>query len=181
MTLEIAPEAAQRAVELQDLAARTGPGARPTPEQLARLAELDVGADGYLQQKRNANTARAYAADWAVWSEFCAAVGIPEVPASRGSLTAFVRFRWLAGHAPATIERSFSGISHGHTERGVQIDRAATRHARAVLAAEVRARPSRDSRRAAAGRPRPSPWSSSGGSSPHALTTRVGGGTGRCC
>ncbi|MFI0480396.1 hypothetical protein [Actinomadura sp. 9N215] len=117
-----------------------GPGATSTPEQLARLAEPDADASAgvHLQRQRNANTARAYERDWTTWAESCAAVGIPEVPATRGRVTAFVRWRWLAGHAPGTIERNLSVISDGHTQRGVQIDRAATRHGRAVLDAEVR-------------------------------------------
>ncbi|MEU6745328.1 tyrosine-type recombinase/integrase [Spirillospora sp. NPDC046719] len=61
------------------------------------------------------------------------------MPATRGSLTAYVKWRWLAGHAPATIERAPAGIAAGHAERSVQIDRAATRQARTVLAAEIRA------------------------------------------
>ncbi|MFC6883500.1 tyrosine-type recombinase/integrase [Actinomadura yumaensis] len=139
MTLEVVPSTVDRARALHDLAERTAPGHRPTAEELARIAALDAGADDYARANRNPNTARAYKLDRALWIEFCAALGVPPFPSSRGLLVAFVRWRWLAGDSPATVERHIAGVSAAHTDEGVRMDRDAMKHARAALAVEVRA------------------------------------------
>ncbi|WP_192809770.1 tyrosine-type recombinase/integrase [Actinomadura rudentiformis] len=109
-----------------------------TPEEAARLSLLDAGADAYTQAVRPGNTVRSYERAWRSWEEFCAFVGLPVAPASRGMLVGYVRWRWEAGDSPATIDSRLGGIATSLRDRGHPIDRAVTAQAREVLKAEER-------------------------------------------
>lgn len=110
---------------------------------------LDAGADQYLADNRNRNTARGYESDWRTWQHYCGDVGIPETSNSRGALVGFVL--WMenkppsprdldadpnAPHrpqAPNTIDRRLASVMIGLSSRGVEPDRATRRAARQAL------------------------------------------------
>jgi integrase len=75
-----------------------------------RLAQLDALAEDYVASQRPPNTLRSYAADWKVWEDYTAAVGIPLLATTTGALVGFVRWLETTRHAaPATIERRLTG------------------------------------------------------------------------
>lgn len=103
-----------------------------------RTALLDAGADDYARSLRPANTLRAYARAWRQWEEFCCIVSLPAASVTRGMLAGFVRWRWLNGDSPATVDTALGGIATGLRDRGVPVDRDATRKAREILRGETR-------------------------------------------
>ncbi|MFC5744852.1 tyrosine-type recombinase/integrase [Actinomadura rugatobispora] len=109
-----------------------------TLAETERLALLDAGADHYAQTLRPPNTVRAYERAWRRWDEFCDIVSLPPDTVSRGMLAGFVRWRWLAGDSPATIDTTLGGIATGLRDRGVPVDRDVTRKAREILRHEAR-------------------------------------------
>lgn len=98
-----------------------------------RLKVLDVAAESYVREQRPANTTRAYEADWRVWQQFTADLGIPETSATAGALTAFVLHLERTGAAPSTIDRRLTGAVVGLRQRGAEPVKAATSAARAAL------------------------------------------------
>ncbi|MCD0486094.1 tyrosine-type recombinase/integrase [Streptacidiphilus sp. ASG 303] len=122
-------------------AAELLPARPPRPEEFdeelrARLAVLDDASDMEAAARRPKNTQRSYAGDWRCWERFCAGMGIPVTAATRGTLRAFVKWRWeVEGRAYATVDRNLAGIVV--TLRGPQyrvvVDPAATQAARELL------------------------------------------------
>jgi integrase len=105
-------------------------------ELRTRLAALDDASDRHAAEQRPANTVRSYAGDWRCWERFCSGLGIPVTAATRGTLCAFVRYRWhVEDRAYSTVDRNLAGIVV--TLRGpdyrVVVDPAATQAARQLL------------------------------------------------
>ena len=125
---------------------RTLPTPPPLPHQFdtelrARLTALDEASDAEAETLRPKNTRRSYAGDWQCWERFCAGMGIPVTAATRGTLRAFVKWRWDVEHrAYTTIDRNLAGIvvTLRGTQYGVIVDPAATRAARDLLGAYQR-------------------------------------------
>lgn len=90
------------------------------PAALARLAANVAKAHAFVAQSQAANTARAYAADWAHFSAWCAERSLPALPAAPATLALYLTD--LAdpsepGQAPrkvSTIQRRLSGIVFYH-------------------------------------------------------------------
>lgn len=98
-----------------------------------RLAELDRLAAEHVDAERPANTKRAYEADWKVWQEYTARLGIPETSAGLGALVGFVVYLEKLGRAPSTIDRRLAGAVVGLRQRGAEPAKASTEAARAAL------------------------------------------------
>lgn len=105
-----------------------------------RLASIEAAADVIVDHIVPPNTRRAFAADWKVWSEFCAIERMPTDTVSAGLLVAFAT--WCAhphddrpAAAPATITRRLAGILDGWKRTGADIPHGITRDARRVIAA----------------------------------------------
>jgi integrase len=113
-------------------------GSSASLPETQRLALLDASADEYARSIRPANTARAYDRAWRSWISFCDLVALPPSPASRGMLAGYVRWRWLNGDAPATIDATLGGIATSLRDRGHPIDKTATAQAREILKSETR-------------------------------------------
>ena len=62
-------------------------------------------------------TVRAYAADWALFTDWCAATGNWELPADPATVVAFLTD---CPAAPATLRRRVAAIDHHHTATGHQ-------------------------------------------------------------
>jgi integrase len=109
-----------------------------TPAESARLALLDAEADSYTRKVRPDNTIREYGQAWRSWKEFCRFVELPTAPATRGMLIGYVRWAWMQGLAPSTIDTRLGGIATSLRDRGHPADRDDTAQAREVLKAEQR-------------------------------------------
>jgi integrase len=99
-----------------------------------RLAQLDALAEDYVASQRPANTLRSYAADWRVWEDYTAQVGIPLLASTAGALVGFVR--WLETTkqaAPASIERRLTGAVVELRRYGAQPSPGAQARARQAL------------------------------------------------
>jgi hypothetical protein len=101
--------------------------------QAERLAVLDMAAEEYVRTQRPANTQRAYAADWKVWTRYVAELGIPEHSATAGALVGFVVWLERQDAAPTTIDRRLTGAVIGLRQRGAEPPKSATGAARAAL------------------------------------------------
>lgn len=102
-----------------------------TPEE--RLAALETAAQEYVRTQRPANTQRAYAADWKVWTRYVTQLGIPEDSATAGALVGFVVWLERQEAAPATVDRRLAGAVVGLRQHGAEPPKAATEAARAAL------------------------------------------------
>lgn len=104
-----------------------------------RLARLDALADSYVPTQRPSNTLRAYAADWRIWQDYTAELGIPLLSGTRGALVGFVL--WLERGrttrtgdqappaAPATVERRLTGAVVGLRRHHARVEPDATKAA----------------------------------------------------
>ena len=87
---------------------------------LARLAPTIERARAFVAQGQAANTARAYAADWAHFSAWCADHGLAALPAAPATVALYLTDLAEpseAGQAPrkvSTIQRRLSGIVSHH-------------------------------------------------------------------
>lgn len=134
-------------------AAGEGPAA-PVPANTeaiaARVAAIDAAAADYVRAHRPANTARAYAGDWALWCRYTAGLRVPALTCSPGLLAGFAL--WLeAGHhrpapeggpgraaAPGTIRRRVYGAVTALREHGVTVGAGATTQANQTVNAYQR-------------------------------------------
>lgn len=114
------------------------PGGELDAVTAARVADLDARAEEWLEEVKPRNTLRAYAQDWAVWEVYCSELGIPPIPASRGSLVGFVRWLVLTQSAPATINRRLAGVAVYHQNNGVPLSKEVKKGGRDALHAETR-------------------------------------------
>ena len=102
---------------LDDPVPDEAPPGRFTPEQEARLAELDRRATRHVDDNRPQKTRDSYKADWKAWRRFCAETGLPELAVRSGTLVLFVEWLWRQPGrkpgtytAPATIDRRLTGV-----------------------------------------------------------------------
>ena len=61
------------------------------------------------------HTMRAYAGDWALFTDWCTTTGHRELPADPDTVT---RFLGDCSAAPSTLRRRVAAIDHHHTVRG---------------------------------------------------------------
>lgn len=97
-----------------------------TPTDLVRAQTLPgiidhetERADAYARAARSANTHRAYAADWAIFIDWCRMRGECVLPAAAESVRRFVAHEADRGLSPATIERRVAAIGHYHRIEGL--------------------------------------------------------------
>jgi integrase len=94
---------------------------KPPPPQpvlkgpLAALLEWQAMAEGAY----SANTLRAQKADGAIFQAFCEGRGEGYLPASPGTIRAFIEDRTKAGKKPATIKRYAATIARVHVAAGL--------------------------------------------------------------
>lgn len=85
---------------------------------LPAVAGLVESAARYAAAAVSANTSRAYKADWAHFTGFCAAAGLEPMPASAEVVGAYITSLADAGAAAATIDRRLSTIRAAHRAAG---------------------------------------------------------------
>ncbi|MEU7481372.1 site-specific integrase [Lentzea sp. NPDC042327] len=112
----------------------------------------------YVRTQRPANTQRAYATDWKVWTRYVTELGIPEDSATAGALVGFVVWLERQEAAPTTVDRRLAGAVVGLRQRGAKPLKAATEAARAALNGYRRRLTGAGEKR---GRGRPRRWRSS--------------------
>ncbi|RDE04366.1 integrase [Sphingomonas aracearum] len=71
-------------------------------------------ADAYARAARAGNTQRAYLADWAIFTAWCAVRGECPLPTTAEVVRRFVAAEADAGKSPATVERRVAAIGHFH-------------------------------------------------------------------
>ncbi|MEU6397173.1 integrase [Streptomyces cinnamoneus] len=112
----------------------------------AGLDHIDRQAVRVVAEGRPERTRTGYAQDWASWTKFCAASGVPLLAVTPGTLTAYVEWLWTqpgwkpgTRMAPSTIDRRISGtVVSARDEHGVKLERGVARLARTRLAQLVK-------------------------------------------
>ncbi|MGW4506836.1 hypothetical protein ACWENO_19585 [Streptomyces sp. NPDC004436] len=113
------------------------------PERLVLLAlplgGLLAGADYVVvADGRPANTRAGYAQDWATWTKFCTAEGVPLLAVTTGTLVMFTEWLWTQPGwkkgtftAPSTIDCRITGtVVSACTDHGVRLEEGVARLAR---------------------------------------------------
>src|SRR6478672_4808360 len=77
------------------------------------MASTTTAADG--SRMLAPRTVRAYAGDWALFTDWCHATGSWELPADPATVVAFLTD---CPAAPATLRRRVAAIDHHHTANG---------------------------------------------------------------
>src|SRR4051812_9188319 len=112
---------------------------------VARHAERDRAlSDGTRRRILDAvpaNTSRAYARQWAAFTDWCAEHGRTELPATGETLAEYVAHLADAGRSPATIEQAVAAIRTAHRTAGHR-EQPDTEGARLVLRGHRRDRAS---------------------------------------
>lgn len=81
-------------------------------------AEAIAAARAYAREALAPETRRAYAADWAHFSEWCRDAGCASLPAEPGAVAAYLAA--LAGtYSRSALERRLAAIGHAHRLRGL--------------------------------------------------------------
>lgn len=119
------------------------PAAPARPEEYdtatrATLEHIDRQAVRTIADGRPSSTRRGYAQDWASWTKFCAASGVPVLAVTPGTLVMFVEWLWTqpglkkgTRTAPSTIDRRISGtVVSARAEHGVRLEDGIARLAR---------------------------------------------------
>lgn len=87
---------------------------RPAP-LLPRIVDRETErADAYARAARAGNTQRAYMADWAIFTHWCAERGECALPATAELVRRFVAHEADRGRSPATIGRRVAAIGYFH-------------------------------------------------------------------
>lgn len=80
----------------------------------APLAADVAAAEDYLQHQHAASTRRAYRADWACFTAWCAGHELSPLPASAETVALFLASEAAAGRAPSTLGRRTAAIRLAH-------------------------------------------------------------------
>lgn len=83
------------------------PGVRP-------LEELVAVARGYFADRRAQSTRRAYETDFRNFEAWCAAHGLPSLPAAPPTVAVYLAALADAGKRPSTVERALCAIASEH-------------------------------------------------------------------
>jgi hypothetical protein len=108
------------------------------PATRAALDHIDGQAVKVVADGRPERTRKGYAQDWASWSKFCTASGVPVLAVTSGTLVMFVEWLWTQPGwkkgtctAPSTIDRRISGtVVSARAEHGVKLEDGVARLAR---------------------------------------------------
>jgi integrase len=127
------------AVEVPGIAAGVDLRSLPPGELLDLLDEI---AETDIESKRNPNTKRAYADDWALWTEFCAGLNIDPMTVRSGLFYTYVDYLerkefWykseLRKYSYASVERRFYGVISMMRWYGIAVEETVTDKARTEL------------------------------------------------
>jgi site-specific recombinase XerD len=80
-------------------------------------AALETAAD-LASNSRAASTRAAYAADFRIFSAWCAAQGLCPMPANPATVAAFLADQVSAGMKPSTLGRRLAALKHAHKAAG---------------------------------------------------------------
>jgi integrase len=86
----------------------------------AALGQEADAARGYAAASRAASTRLIYEADWRRFQTWCAARGVPPLPADPVAVAQFCAGEAEAGRAPATITRRLAAIGWAHKLAGIK-------------------------------------------------------------
>jgi len=95
-----------------------------TTTSFAATELAHANLERYAAEARGAfapNTVRALRADTAVFTAWCAAAGVPALPASPQAVADFIGAMRAAGRRPATIRRYVSSVAHLHRAAGLPV------------------------------------------------------------
>lgn len=82
------------------------------------LVDPMASVRAYLAAEKSSNTRRAYASDWADFSQWCGRVGAAELPASPVDVARYLAQLADEGRKVATIERRVAAIRYVHKSAG---------------------------------------------------------------
>lgn len=82
------------------------------------LVDQMASVRAYLAAEKSSSTRRAYASDWADFSQWCARVGVLELPARPVDVARYLAQLADEGRKVATIERRVAAIRYVHTSAG---------------------------------------------------------------
>src|SRR4051794_37270713 len=104
---------------VEDIEAPLVPAAKPPAVPAAAVAtEALAAARGYALTALTPETLRAYAADWAHFSTWCATAGCEPLPAPPTAVAAYLAT--MAGlYSRSALERRLAAIGHQHRLRGL--------------------------------------------------------------
>ncbi|WP_337826237.1 site-specific integrase [Pseudonocardia sp. UM4_GMWB1] len=96
------------------------------PAAVGEIVEARPAADAYLSEATRArivdsvptNTRRAYARQWAAFTDWCAAAGRTALPATPQTLAEYVAHLADAGQAPTSIEQAVAAVRTAHRAAG---------------------------------------------------------------
>lgn len=80
--------------------------------------ELVASARAYVAASKAERTRKAYRSDWAAFEAWCAAQGLPSLPASPDTLALYLAARADAGAKVSSIARALASISQAHKAAG---------------------------------------------------------------
>ena len=88
------------------------------PGSIPAVGQEADAARGYAAASRAASTRLIYDADWHRFQTWCAARGVPPLPADPGVVARFCANEAEAGRAPSTITRRLAAIGWAHKLAG---------------------------------------------------------------
>ncbi|CAH2606109.1 Site-specific integrase (plasmid) [Rhodovastum atsumiense] len=100
-----------------DIVPVTGGGGSHAGEVVGLDANAAAARD-YAHASRAASTRRLYATDWARFQDWCAARGVPPLPAAPELVALFIAAEADTGIAPPTITRRLAAIAWAHQLAG---------------------------------------------------------------
>ena len=81
-------------------------------------ARLRANMAKFAGNRISENTRRTYAAQWRAFDEWCAANGLPSMPAEEATAAAYVEHLYDAGKARSSIDVARAAIGKAHAEAG---------------------------------------------------------------
>lgn len=87
------------------------------PAALATVAMLDADAYEYRRHSKAVNTLKAYRADWADFTAWCAVYRLAALPATPDTIARYLTAQ-AAIHTVSTLQRRLSAINQAHTAQG---------------------------------------------------------------
>jgi len=82
------------------------------------LGDLAGQARDYVAQAKAPNTLKAYQADWADFTTWCAGRGLPSLPAAPATVALYLTSLIGGGRKTSTLQRRISAISQAHQAAG---------------------------------------------------------------
>lgn len=90
----------------------------PTTEALAELRDLADDASAYVENSKAAATRRAYRADFAAFSTWCASHGLASMPAKPEAVATYASHMVREGLGVSSVARAMAAISQAHQMAG---------------------------------------------------------------